>query len=135
MRLSFGSGKKLSSHQKQTVARNTTLGVSFFRYSSHKSSQRGSETAKKQVLVLISANNDQLNDLRHPPIAGCTAVEADSDQGDWASRRAIRPSSTSDRQGCLCSNAWEPLDPVRNSGELGECRNVFSIQHIPGVEW
>jgi len=44
--------------------------------------------------VLISANNDQLNDLRHPPIAGCTAVEADNDYGDWASRRAIRPSST-----------------------------------------
>ena len=40
----------------------------------------------------------------------------------------------SDRQGCLCPDAWEPLDPIGNRGELRECRNVLSIQHVPSVE-
>jgi hypothetical protein len=39
-----------------------------------------------------------------------------------------------DRQDCLCPDAWERLDPVRNRGELGERRNVLSMQYVPGVE-
>jgi two-component SAPR family response regulator len=44
--------------------------------------------------VLISVNNYQLHDFRHPPIAGYTAVEADNAQGERVPRRAIRSSST-----------------------------------------
>jgi hypothetical protein len=61
-------------------------------------------------------------------------------KADRQSRRlSVTKSNTSklasDRQGSLCANAWKPLDPVGDGGELSERRNVFSIQHVPGVEW
>ena len=55
----------------------------------------------------ILVSNSQLHDFRHPPVAGCAALEADKDQG-------VKEDNTTK----LSSDAWEPLDPVCNRGEL-----------------